>query len=589
MRRRWNFPNTVVAGLIAVMLIFSATMIHYLRVLLLSPDQISSVTGPQEGYYWTAAQYQIAYLQFQNQAILYATRRDTDESELRLRYDILQSKFRVLAYPSELTHFFQKIPAYGESIATLKEVMGRIDGDMLELKQSPMAAQRLIDDVQDGWKSATAIANGTRALEMQDREREFSDFYAKRSIIFLNGVALLLLFAVTVAVLMMAFRRQRAALVAERQAVKAKDAFLAVVSHELRTPLQSITAAVDVLAEDEMAPRHGKLIKRMESASRQLETQMKDLTDYVKLEAGKLELRSEPFALNEVVELAINDALPFAERKGLSLTFSGGRKDSWYVSDPQRIAQILSNLLTNAIKYTKQGGIAVHVDCRRVEDGHDVLVFRVEDTGEGIPNDKLTTVFEPFMQADQSSTRHHRGMGMGLTIAKGLVTLLGGDITVESQMGQGTRLCVSIPVEVCQAVASEPQAPQWSGTPYVLVVEDNGAAREAFDALLDRLSVRHDIAIDADSAMRLLNWQSYDAILLDIEMPIKDGGTLAQELRGRVGPNQHVPIIAVSAHAADLIAPETRQLFDVYLLKPIRLGALRETLSELLMKANRDE
>lgn len=207
----------------------------------------------------------------------------------------------------------------------------------------------------------------------------------------------------------------------------------------MRTPLQSITAAVDVLADDDMAPSHGKVLKRLESASRQLGTQMKDLTDYVKLEAGMLDLRRAPFLLHEIVELAVNDALPFAERKGLTLECS-----ELHISDPLRITQILASLLTNAIKYTKEGGVFVKV--------------------------------------------HHAPVG-------------------------------------------DPPMPQCSGAPYVLVVDDNESAQGAFDALLDMLKVEHDTAADADLAMRLLNRRRHDAMLPDIEMPNKNGGMLARELR----------------------------------------------------------
>lgn len=587
MKKRFGFYSSTMVGLIAVTLMLSATLIYYLRDLLLSPDRISSIMGPHEGYYWTAAQYQIAYLQFQNQAILYASGRDKEIEKLRLRYAILQSKFKVLADSPELTHFFRQLSSYDASIRKLKKVMARLDRDMRLAEHDPRVAQSLMDDMQDGWRLATAIANNTRAAEMQHRECVSVDFYAKRNVILING-AILLLSAATVAILLTVFRRQRIALNAKHQALKAKNAFLAVVSHELRTPLQSITAAVDVLVDDAMSPRHGKLLRRLESASRQLETQMKDLTDYVQLEAGRLKIRRAPFMLHEIVGMAINDALPFAERKGLSLECSKLPKDAWYISDPQRIMQILSNLLTNAIKYTKEGGVVLNVDGTRMADGHDALVFRIADTGEGIPQDKLLAVFEPFMQVDQSSTRHHSGIGMGLTIAKGLVNLLGGTITVDSKVGHGTVLCVTIPAEVHhhQALVSKSPAPQWSGAfPYVLVVEDNESAGEAFAVLLDKLGVGYDIATGADLAMRLLNQRRYDALLLDIEMPVKDGGMVARELRAEVGINQHVPIIAVSAHA-DLVVQETKHLFDVYLNKPVRLETLRETLHKIFVKMN---
>ncbi|MFZ1180776.1 MAG: hypothetical protein WAN92_04540 [Herbaspirillum sp.] len=234
MRKRLYFSHVVMVGLMAVILALSATLVYYLRDLLLSPDRISSMTGPQEGYYWTAAQYQIAYLQFRNQVNLYANGVDKDTGILKLRHDILQSKFRVLAYPSELTHFFREIPSYDSSVHTLKDVMRHLERDMRLALHEPRSAHMLTEDMRDGWRLVTTIANDTRAAEMQHREQVFSDFYAKRRIIFINGAILLVLLVITLAALLMALRRTRAALNAERQAVKARNAFLAVVSHELR-------------------------------------------------------------------------------------------------------------------------------------------------------------------------------------------------------------------------------------------------------------------------------------------------------------------------------------------------------------------
>jgi hypothetical protein len=152
MRKRLYFSHVIMVGLIAVILALSATLMYHLRDLLLSPDRISSVAGPQEGYYWTAAQYQIAYLQFRNQVNLYASGVDQDAGMLKLRHDILQSKFKVLAYPSELTHFFREIPSYDPSIHALKDVMRRLERDMRLALHEPRSAHMLIEDMQDGWR-----------------------------------------------------------------------------------------------------------------------------------------------------------------------------------------------------------------------------------------------------------------------------------------------------------------------------------------------------------------------------------------------------------------------------------------------------
>jgi signal transduction histidine kinase len=216
-----------------------------------------------------AAQYQLAYLKSQNQATLYASEMGNNVAELKLRYAILQSKFRVLAYPSKFTHFFREIPSYDSPIQTLREVMARLDEKMLTVESDPRTARLLLNDLQNGWAPATAnCQRNARRGNGAPRKRIFRFLWKARRY-FISGGIFLILFSVTIVALTVGLRRQHIALNAEQQAIKAKNAFLAVVSHELRTPLQSITAAVDVLVDDEIAPRQGKILKRMESAASQ--------------------------------------------------------------------------------------------------------------------------------------------------------------------------------------------------------------------------------------------------------------------------------------------------------------------------------
>jgi signal transduction histidine kinase/BarA-like signal transduction histidine kinase len=581
MNKKKPFSRNLAAVLVVAILGLSAILAGSMRELLLSPDHIAASTGPKKGYYWAIAQYQLAYLQFQNQALLYASHRDADAERLRFRFDILESKFKILSSPSELTGFFREIPSYDMSMADFGKVMEKLKQDV-RLSATDTHIQALLDHLNEGWPPSLAFANDVRSFEMRQRQRALEDFEAKREIIFIAGLLLILLFAAAMATLLMALRRQRNALEMMNKAAKDRQTFLAVVSHELRTPLQSITAAVDVLADDDLASPHRKILRRLENAARQLEAQMKDLTDYARLESGKLELRKTPFVLHEMLEPLLEDARHFAQHKGLAVSCSPVPRDAWYFSDPQRLSQILSNLLMNAVRYTAQGNISFQVGISSHSETEDRLTFTVEDTGTGIPENKLAAIFEPFTQIDQSRTRPHDGLGMGLAIVQGLVTSLGGAIAVESTLGQGTCFSVRIPVERYRPIRPETPISRWTGTPNVLVVDDNQAAREAFDILLNKLDVRHTVVEDADTAMRLLKSQRYDILLVDVEMPRKDGAALAHEVRNTSNLNRQVPIVAISAHAAEFISAEEKEWFDLCLLKPIRLESLRDTLNKLL-------
>ncbi|MDB5990891.1 MAG: hypothetical protein JWQ10_2294 [Herbaspirillum sp.] len=591
MKYGWQTSRYFFTGLITLEILVAAVLLYYLRDLLLSPEKISSAIGPQEGYYWTAAQYQLAFLRLENQAILYAGGHDNDIEKIKFRYAILQSKFRVLTYPAELTQFFKNVPEYATAIRSLQKMMLQLDDDVAKLEYDPAALIVLIAHMELNRQTVTTISNNTRETEIKQREKSFSDFYKKRRIIFISSLLLRLLFITAALLLLLTFRRYKevirqhhTALEAEHKAtaaakatIDAKNTFLAIVSHELRTPLQSITAAIDVLIHQTESKCNEKVRQRLESALLQLEAQMRDLTDYVRLESGRLELHKSQIIVREVMDRTINDTLPLALKKGLTIQHQYPTDDNIHISDPERISQILNNLLTNAIKYTAHGAISVRADneCR---SDYDLLTIEVADTGSGIPADKICAVFEPFAQINRPSTRKHDGMGMGLAIVKGLTNLLGGEVNVSSSMNHGTVFRVIIPLEryagtkYCEEVKTNITQHK---TLRVLVVDDSDSARDAFSDLLSELRIESDVSRDGDDALEKLSSQHYDALLLDIEMPGKDGYMLAQELRKNAGPNQHLPIILVSAHTPD---SAKLQQFNAYLVKPVRLHTLRSAL-----------
>lgn len=256
-------------------------------------------------------------------------------------------------------------------------------------------------------------------------------------------------------------------------------------------------------------------------------------------------------------------------------------------SDPLRIRQIIVNLLTNAFKYTESGTITLHSCLRRQPTGNS-LIIEVTDTGIGIEKEMLDQIFRPFTQLDQSHTRQYGGVGMGLAIVHGLVTLLNGTITVYSEIKKGSTFIVSIPVDITDDEEQGEKLPHQRGLmdkqQHILVVDDNKSVSDAFAALLDKLGYQHELCNSPERALQKLLRRPYDALLLDLQMPGIDGAALAKQLRSQRGPNRHIPIVGISAYTPEQLSAEQRALFDSYLMKPVRLDALSTTLASLLVK-----
>jgi signal transduction histidine kinase/ActR/RegA family two-component response regulator len=423
-------------------------------------------------------------------------------------------------------------------------------------------------------------------MDVAEREAIVRDFEAKRRYLIYGGVLLgLLSAAATILLLLNGYRRtrlieqQRAALAAEHQATRAareagvaKDTFLGMISHELRTPLHAIVSSVELLGLNARGDADRKIMQRLEAGARHLEAQMRDLTDYARLGAGKLELRMVVFDPLELLESIVDANTPAASAKGLALRGDYAGERGPIESDPHRVRQIVTNLVTNAIKYTDAGSIDVHF--ARTEERLDISVI---DTGPGISREQLPLIFQEFTQLDSSSTRRFDGAGMGLAVVRGLVDLLDGKIEVSSEVGQGAAFRVSLPAVAARHVPErepEADAPELRKS-RVLVIDDHESIRDSLIEMLTHLGYYAVALPDVDSALAWLRANDADVILADLHMPGKDGYSFADEYRARSAPGASVPIIAVSAYAPELVDPSAAVLFFDYLLKPVRYEVLK--------------
>lgn len=372
----------------------------------------------------------------------------------------------------------------------------------------------------------------------------------------------------------------------ERQASQAKNAFLGMISHELKTPLQGITSAIDLLSVHLHKPRDIEIVERLKTASEHLDTQVKDLTDFARLESGNLKLKPKVFSFAHLATTTVEGFRGAADKKGLDLRLKLGAGSMTINSDEVRIQQILNNLISNAVRYTETGHVEVR--SRLLRGKAPALELVVEDSGIGIDSQDFQALFEPFRQLDQSSTRKHEGFGMGLSVVRKLSEVFQGAVTVDSHVGKGSTFTVTIPVEVVDhpedygstaAVSSDEQADDVR----ILLVDDNESVRQSLRDLVNEIGYACDTAACGKEALQLARSMGYAVILLDINMPDLDGFEVAQLIRkNRRDRNYTTPIVWISATTPEDISLEQKALFTHFLEKPIRLHNLAAVMRELV-------
>jgi PAS domain S-box-containing protein len=371
-------------------------------------------------------------------------------------------------------------------------------------------------------------------------------------------------------------------------ASRTKSDFLASMSHEIRTPMNAIMGIADLLAKTALTPEQDKYVQIFRRSGDNLLNLINDILDLSKVEASQLDLEQTGFSLSDHLEKAIEMVAPKAQEKGLALVceISPGVSND-LVGDPTRLRQVLLNLLGNAIKFTEAGEVTLKVEADRDGSVPTALRFSVSDTGIGIASDKLGRVFERFTQADSSTTRRFGGSGLGLTISKRLVELMGGRIWVTSRVGKGSVFSFAVPFEVWTTASRPVSAPVGAGPAAplpalrILMAEDSPDNCTIALAYLEDTPYRIDVAETGLIACEMFKAGHYDLVLMDRQMPVMDGLTATRALRAWEKANDRPPTPIIALTASALKGDRETCLAagcTAYLTKPIKQDVLLQAI-----------
>ena len=390
---------------------------------------------------------------------------------------------------------------------------------------------------------------------------------------------------------------------AEAQAANiAKSQFLATISHEVRTPLSVILGTTDLACSEPLSPSVRGYMKTIRESGDMLLTLLNDVLDFSRVEVGKFTLQPAPFHLRSIVKRTIDGFSDRVREKGLALTYDiAADIPDHLLGDSVRLQQIITNLVGNAVKFTSKGHIDVQAALEAATPHAVRIRVGVTDTGIGIASENQRRIFAPFTQVDSSTTRLFGGTGLGLAIAASLVSLMEGQIGVTSELGQGSTFwftaMFALPVETAavpcgskSAALALPETAAGLASPaarslYVLLVEDTPANQKLVQRILQKRGHRVDLADNGAEAVELVQRNGYDAVLMDIQMPVMDGLCATRRIRElNSAPNTKVPIIAMTAYATK--SDEDRCMdagMDAFLAKPVTSQTLVEVVERMAL------
>ncbi len=379
-------------------------------------------------------------------------------------------------------------------------------------------------------------------------------------------------------------------LVRSKAAEKAKGEFLANMSHEIRTPLNGVLGMATILEDAQIDSEGAKHLAILKRSAESLLDIVNDILDFSKITSGNVAMEKVSFNLNSVLTEVAQILQPAVVTKGLelSLDFPSDLNRN-FEGDPVRIRQIILNLAGNAVKFTNSGYVKLGVQISDLQNGTNQIYVKIQDSGVGIPEDRLPYIFDQFEQAETSTTRNFGGTGLGLAISRHLARNMAGDVLVESSVGAGSTFIVSMILATGDAVPEK--APAKTTLPQldlrVLVAEDNRVNQLVIRKLLKKVGIVPVMAINGQEALDILDDQDFDLIFMDVRMPVMDGLEATRQIRARSDEKSGIPVVALTADADNESAKRCLEAgMNRHLGKPVRLSEAVAALEEFAPTIN---
>lgn len=537
---------------------------------LLSERSLYSIAGAQENYTLSIAKFSIQLNDFY---ALVSNKNSAEDIELSL--NLLLSNMNIIRNKSDSTAPLYSQEGYNESINAIYNELSIIDKIFYSSNPDVDLIKKMILKIRPMTKNLLNIADDA---EVTQRTCALLGYKKKIKNLWILIIITTILLATLLVVLVFFIRQSHRLLISEKAAFTSKNAFLGIVGHELRTSLQIIISAIDAVTGMPSEKIRQEALQRLVMAVAKMERQMKDLTEFAKIDNGYVDIKYTYFQLRSAITETVQTCISLYNKEYVKVSINN-EVNAVVFTDMVRLNQLVENLVSNAIKYTDSG----KVDIDYFIEKDKWLVITVSDTGKGIPKDKLKYIFKPFVRLGDNK-KPVPGFGMGLAIVNGILRVLKGNIQIQSTVGTGTIVTLRLPVKVGDNALLEHTVPlmKISGNTTsnirLLVVDDNEMACASLATLLENFGYIVDSAITPERAYEKLLRKSYDIVLSDLQMPVMTGAELYYAVRQKPNPNRNTPFIFVSAYG------DESPVVNVPLLtKPVRFQEINKAINNLLV------